>query len=29
MAGSLLFGVICVAVFALLQMCKEGRSIFD
>ena len=29
MAGSLLFGVICVAVFALLQTCKKGRSIFD
>ncbi len=29
MAGSLWFGVICLAVFALLQTYKQGRSIFD
>lgn len=29
MAGSLLFGLIIIVVFALLQLCKSGRSIFD
>lgn len=29
MAGSLLFGLIVIVVFALLQLCKIGRSIFD
>ncbi len=29
MAGSLLFGLVCVLVFAVLQTFKSGRSIFD
>ncbi len=29
MAGSLWFGLIIGVVFALLQTCKRGRSIFD
>jgi len=29
MTGSLLFGVICIAVFAIVQTYKKGHSIFD
>lgn len=29
MAGSLVFGLVCVLVFAILQTVKSGRSIFD
>jgi hypothetical protein len=29
MVGSLWFGLICVAIFALLQTWKKGRSIFE
>ncbi len=29
MVGSLWFGLICVVVFALVQLYKSGRSIFD
>ena len=29
MTGSLVFGLICVAVFAVLQSYKKGKSIFD
>jgi len=29
MIGSLVFGLICVAVFAALQTYKKGKSIFD
>jgi len=29
MAGSLVFGLICVLAFAVLQLFKHGGSIFD
>jgi len=29
MTGSLVFGLISVAVFAVLQIYKKGKSIFD
>ncbi len=29
MTGSLVFGLICIAVFAVVQTYKKGRSIFD
>ncbi|GEM_PF-1384485 len=29
MAGSLVFGLVCVLVFAVLQTFKSGRSMFD
>jgi len=29
MTGSLVFGLICVAVVAVLQTYKKGKSVFD